>query len=135
MLRRPHNMNFLVCHLRVAFPSCRSLPLSLLRCVVALGWLIVAVVGAKPESNEPTGRLITSAGIAINSQMHKVYAVDEGEGAVVVTDEHTGSRKSVKVGGAPIAIAINRATNKIYVVNTGSDSISVIDGEHDTVVA
>jgi YVTN family beta-propeller protein len=74
-------------------------------------------------------------GVAINSLTHKVYAVDEGAGTVLVTDERTGSKRSVKVGKGPIAIAIDQAANRIYVVNTSSNSISVIDGRGDTVIA
>jgi YVTN family beta-propeller protein len=83
---------------------------------------------------DATGRLITSAAIAVNPITHKVYAVDEGADSVIVTDESTGSAHRVEVGKAPIAIAVLPAINKVYVVNTNSDSISVIDGTQDTVI-
>src|SRR6202000_146011 len=90
---------------------------------------------AHAENEGPQGRLIPSLAIAINPATHKVYGVNESADTVTVTDEKSGSTRTVKVGKEPVALAINRTTNRIYVVNTGSGSISVIDGGSDEVIA
>ncbi|WP_158752189.1 YncE family protein [Acidobacterium sp. S8] len=105
------------------------------RIAIALVALVSATFAVHVEGEAPQGRLITSLAVAINPATHKVYAVNEGAGTVVVTDETSGSTRSVKVGAAPIALAINRTTNRIYVLNTESGTISVIDGRSDEVVA
>lgn len=87
------------------------------------------------SAQAPWGRVITSAAIACNPSTHKVYAVNEGAGSVMVVDAATGVTRSVDVGREPIAIAVNHLTNRIYVANAGGGSISVIDGTSDTVIA
>lgn len=92
-------------------------------------------LAAHASAADVTGRLITSAAIAVNPATHKVYAVNEGADSVIVTDENTGTESKVEVGNAPIAIAILPVVDKVYVVNTGSNSISIIDGKQDKVIA
>lgn len=105
------------------------------RNLLAVAAFIASAYWLHAQDGGTTGRLITSVGVAINSATHKVYAVDEDAGSVLVIDEWSGARKTVKVGSGPIAIAINQVTNRIYVVNTDSNSVSVIDGRLDEVIA
>ena len=84
---------------------------------------------------DSAGRLITSRAIAVDPGTHKVYAVNEGENTVVVTDGRTGKSRPVAVGVAPIALAILPALHRVYVVNGGSNSISVMDEVSDQVIA
>jgi YVTN family beta-propeller protein len=111
-------------------------PMASLICVL-LGSLVFGggIPAAHAQSGAPRGRLITCDAVAVNSHTHKVYAVDEGAGRVIVTNERTGRQHAVKVGATPISLAINNRTNRIYVINTSDDSISVIDGARDAVVA
>ena len=105
-------------------------------CTLTATALFLGTVGdAQAETDASFGRLITTGAIAINPQTRKVYAVDEGAGQVIVTNEQTGSAHMVKVGKGPIALAMNSRTNRIYVVNGDSDSVSVIDGKQDAVIA
>jgi YVTN family beta-propeller protein len=83
---------------------------------------------------DASGRLITSVAIAVNPRTHKVYVVDEAAGAVIMTDEISGSVIRIPVGKGPIALAVLSAVNKVYVVNADSNSISILDGTHDTLI-
>jgi YVTN family beta-propeller protein len=105
------------------------------RCQALAFFGALALVPIKDaRAADATGRLITSAAIAINPVTHKVYAVDEGTNSIIVTDESTGSTHRVEVGKSPIAIAVLPDINKVYVVNADSDSISIIDGIPDKVI-
>jgi YVTN family beta-propeller protein len=107
-----------------------------LRCSLVLGCIAAASFPSTIAMGEDaSGRLITSAAIAVNPRAHKVYAVVEGADAVVVTDERTGSSTRIAVGKGPIAVAVLPAVNKVYVVNGGSNSISILDGAQDTAIA
>jgi YVTN family beta-propeller protein len=81
----------------------------------------------------PRGTLISDRGIVLNAAAHKIYAVDQAHGAVVVINSRTGAAKSIATGTHPDAIAVNNATNRIYVVNSGDGNVSVIDGTVDQV--
>jgi len=124
---------FGICH--PIFPICRSRQVSRTCTMLAAAILAGAVTVAHAHTGAPQGRMITSLAVAINPATHKVYAVNEDAGTVSVTDESTGSTRTVKVGSGPISVAVNRVTNRIYVANTGSGSISVIDGKQDEVIA
>ena len=89
---------------------------------------------ANASAQDASGRLITSAAIAVNPRTHIVYAVDEPADAVVVTDEATGAVTRVAVEKGPIALAVIPSVNKIYVVNADSNSISIVDGASNTVI-
>jgi YVTN family beta-propeller protein len=69
----------------------------------------------------------------LNATTHKIYAVDQAHGAVVVINSQTGVARSIATGAHPDAIAVNNATNRIYVVNSGAGNVSVIDGATDQV--
>jgi YVTN family beta-propeller protein len=81
----------------------------------------------------PLGTLISDRGIVLNAAAHKIYAVDQAHGAVVVINSRTGVARSIATGTHPDAIAVNNATNRIYVVNSGDGNVSVIDGAVDQV--
>src|SRR5260370_4966405 len=81
----------------------------------------------------PLGTLISDRGILLNAATHKIYAVDQAHGAVVVINSRTGVARSIATGTHPDAIAVNNATNRIYVVNSGDGNVSVIDGAVDQV--
>ena len=81
----------------------------------------------------PLGTLISDRGIVLNAAAHKIYAVDQAHGAVVVINSRTGVARSIATGTHPDAIAVNNATNRIYVVNSGAGNVSVIDGAVDQV--
>ena len=119
-------------------PLADNVPAQCTLCIgVALGSISLLAMspGGHAETDAVQGRMITRAAVAVNPVTHKVYAVDEGAGAVSVIDEKTATIRKVTVGEKPIAIAINPKTNRIYVANTGSGSISVIDGSRDAVIA
>lgn len=82
----------------------------------------------------PWGRFVTNTAIVSNPATHKIYAVCESTGSIVVIEAATGKEQTVAVGREPISIAVNRSTNRIYVANSGGASVSVIDGKNDTVV-
>ena len=69
----------------------------------------------------------------LNAAAHKIYAVDQAHGAVIVINSRTGVARSIATGTHPDAIAVNNATNRIYVVNSGAGNVSVIDGATDQV--
>jgi YVTN family beta-propeller protein len=123
------NMKFYQhCHCREALVS------RMLRHGVFLTSLAVAsIFSTSAMGADASGRLITSAAIAVNPRTHKVYAVDEAGGAVTITDENTGSITRIAVEKGPIAVAVLPAVNKVYVVNADSNSISILDGTRDTV--
>jgi len=96
-----------------------------------------AWVSACPQaltSVPPLGTLISDRGIVLNAAAHKIYAVDQAHGAVIVINSRTGAAKSIATGTRPDAIAVSNATNRIYVVNSGSGNVSVIDGAADQVI-
>src|SRR3984893_4438358 len=130
-----NNVNFQLRQSTLAWLRAHPPRAPLLRDAFAIALLAAAACGGYAENDGPSGRLITSMGLAINLSTHKVYAVDETSGRVLVTDEQTGATRAVKVDDGPIAVAINQATNRAYVVNTDSNSISVIDGRQDAVIA
>jgi YVTN family beta-propeller protein len=103
--------------------------------VLACLSLVSMTAGAYAESVAPVGVLITPFAVAINPSTHKVFAVNEAEGTVSVTDELSSVTKSVKVGEGPIAIAVNHVTGRVYVLNAESGSLSVLDGNGDSVIA
>ena len=82
----------------------------------------------------PMGTLISDRGVVLNAATHKIYAVDQAHGAVVVINSLTGSARSVATGEHPDAIAVNDATNRVYVVNSGAGYVSVLDGATDQVI-
>lgn len=82
----------------------------------------------------PLGTLISDRGIVLNAAAHKIYAVDQAHGAVIVINSRTGAARSIATGTHPDAIAVNNATNRIYVVNSGAGNVSVIDGTADKVI-
>jgi YVTN family beta-propeller protein len=69
----------------------------------------------------------------LNAATHKVYAVDQAHGAVIIINTLTGAARSIATGANPDAIAVNKATNRIYVVNSGAGYVSVLDGATDEV--
>src|SRR5258708_9713591 len=79
----------------------------------------------------PLGTLISDRGIVLNAAAHKIYAVDQAHGAVVVINNRTGVARRIATGTHPDAIAVNNATNRIYVVNSGAGNVSVIDSAVD----
>ncbi len=81
----------------------------------------------------PAGTLLSDRGIALNAAAHKIYAIDQAHGGVVIINSRTGAAKSIATGTRPDAIAVNNATNRIYVVNSGAGNVSVIDGADDQV--
>src|ERR1700739_4962350 len=120
-------------HLRRLLPSRRRF-VSFTSSLLVVGVLSGIACGAHGETDAAYGRFITNLAVAVNPHTHKVYAVDEAENSVSVTDERTGSIRMVKVGMGPIALAINPTTDRVYVASIDSDSISVIDGKRDAVV-
>jgi YVTN family beta-propeller protein len=98
------------------------------------GFAFAFLLPANASAEDASGRLITSAAIAVNPRTHIVYAVDEPADAVVVTNEVTGAVTRVAVEKGPIALAVIPSVNKIYVVNADSNSISIIDGASNTVI-
>jgi YVTN family beta-propeller protein len=84
-------------------------------------------------SAQPAGTLISDHGIVLNTAAHKIYAVDQAHGGVVVINSRTGAARSIATGARPDAIAVNNATNLVYVVNSGAGNVSVIDGASDLV--
>src|SRR6201990_1609063 len=81
----------------------------------------------------PLGTLISDRGIVLNAAAHKIYAVDQAHGGVVVINSRTGAARNIATGTRPGAIAANNTTNRIYVVNSGTGNVSVIDGAADQV--
>ncbi|WP_353063907.1 YncE family protein [Tunturibacter psychrotolerans] len=112
-------------------------------CLRLLFWAFIAsllggcacgsVCGQALTSVPPLGTLISDRGIVLNAAAHKIYAVDQAHGAVVVINSRTGVATSIATGTRPEAIAVNNATNRIYVVNSGAGNVSVIDGAVDRV--
>src|SRR5262245_28124213 len=90
-------------------------------CMLA-AFMTTSAYGADADAQLPTGRLITSAAIAINPESQKVYAVNEGAQSISVVDVKTEAKVIVPVGASPIALAVNGRTNRIYVVNTDGAS-------------
>src|SRR6201993_730163 len=82
----------------------------------------------------PLGTLISDRGIVLNAASHKIYAVDQAHGAVIVINSRTGADTSIATGPRPDAIAVNNATNRIYVVNSGAGNVGGIDGAGDQVI-
>ena len=82
----------------------------------------------------PLGTLISDRGIVLSAAAHKIYAIDQAHGAVVVINSRTGVARSIATGTHPDAIAVNNATKRIYVVNSGAGNVSVIDGTVDQVI-
>jgi YVTN family beta-propeller protein len=83
---------------------------------------------------EPHGRTIHPHALGFNSATHRLYAIDQAAGRVLVV-KRDGAQSSVSVGKQPNAIAIDPSLNRIYVVNAGSGNVSVIDGSSNRVVA
>lgn len=83
----------------------------------------------------PRTMLINPRAIAVNPATHRMYAVDQPAGRVMVFDPATAATTSIPVGKAPDALSIDPLANRIYVANTGSNSVSVIDGAKEAVVA
>lgn len=110
-----------------------------LRLVLLSAASLIVVCPCKSTSGQaltavpPMGTLISDRGIVLNSAAHKVYAVDQAHGAVVVVDTRTGAAKTIATGTHPDAIAVNNTTNRVYVVNSGAGNVSVIDGAADQV--
>ncbi|MCU1248887.1 MAG: beta-propeller repeat protein [Edaphobacter sp.] len=89
--------------------------------------------GQALTSVPPLGTLLSDRGIVLNAAAHKIYAVDQAHGAVVVINSRTGVARSIATGTRPDAVAVNNATNRVYVVNSGAGNVSVIDGADDQV--
>ena len=102
---------------------------------ITVFWVILGASSLAAAEVKPWGRFVTNAAIVSNPDTHKVYAVCEGAGSIVVIEAATGSMHTVAVGRGPISIAVNRVTNRIYVANDVSASVSVIEGKNDTVIA
>jgi YVTN family beta-propeller protein len=112
--------------------------LSVHRSVVAFSLSLGAVLSASAQqltTVAPMGTLIADHGIVFNAAAHKIYAVDQAHGAVVVIDCATGASKRVATGAHPDAIAVNTVTNRVYVVNSGAGNVSVLDGKTDEILA
>lgn len=97
-------------------------------------WVCVSACGQALTSVPPIGTLLSDRGIVLNPTAHKIYAVDQAHGAVIVINSRTGAARSIATGLHPDAIAVNKVTDRIYVVNSGSGNVSVIDGTVDQVI-
>jgi YVTN family beta-propeller protein len=74
-------------------------------------------------------------GLALNSDMSKLYVAYEFSNRISVIDLETGVQiKTIPVERFPHLIASDPEINRIYVTNGGSNSVSVIDGDTDTLM-
>ena len=97
-------------------------------------WLASGSLGAQQPAAVQS-MLINPRAIAVDSERHRMYAVDQAGGRVVVLDSVSGASWNIPVGKAPDALAIDPGANRIYVANSGSNTVSVIDGATETVTA
>jgi len=93
------------------------------------------IPGREATAQEVAGGLINRNAIALDSGIHRAFAVDPSKNAVIIYDEETQQQSSVEVGQAPVAVAVDEQMHRVYVVNSRSGNVSVLDGHDGKVIA
>jgi YVTN family beta-propeller protein len=98
--------------------------------LILIGVISVSASGQRTAS----GRLLNQSGILYSELNGKIYVVDEPRDSIRVIDV-AGAVKSIAVPAGPEALAINHRTGEVCVASSIARSVTLIDGQHDEILA